>query len=52
MVIYQYTHIIKEASENVFDHLVFVEIIDLVGDCFNVTLAYDDQSFVLNNIGS
>ena len=36
--------------------MAFVEIlnnkhIDLVGDCFNVTLAYDDQSFVLNNIG-
>ena len=25
--------------------------INLVEDCFNVTLAYDDQSFVLNNIG-
>ena len=46
---------VKEASENEFDHLVFAEIlnnkhIDLVGDCFNVTLAYDDQNFVLIKI--
>ena len=27
-------------------------ILNPVKDCFNVTLAYDDQSFVLNNIGS
>ena len=55
-VFYHYIQIVKEASENEFDHLVFVEIlnnkhIDLVGDCFNVTLAYDDQNFVLINIG-
>ena len=35
---------------------MFVEIfnnkhIDLVGDCFNVTPAYDDQNFVLVKIG-
>ena len=55
-VLYHYIQIVKEASENEFDHLVFVEIlnnkhIDLVGDCFNVILAYDDQNFVLIKIG-
>ena len=48
--------LVEEASENEFDYLVFVKIfnnkhINLVEDCFNVTLAYDDQGFVLNNIG-
>ena len=28
-----------------------INLVNLVEDCFNVTLAYDDQCFVLNNIG-